>query len=143
MSAVMKGFVTFRIGDREFATALDEVREIVRLSGLTTLPGMAEPMAGVVELRGAPLPVMDLRAAGAGGDADQRGDVVVLADETGTAIGVAVDAVVAVRPVEQLVSTSEPTVGLPDYVVEVLRDATGGGPVLRVDLRRMLELAAV
>src|SRR4051794_19839818 len=139
MSAVMKGFVTFRIGDREFATALDEVREIVRLSGLTALPGMTGPMAGVVELRGVPLPVMDLRA---GADRD-RGDIVVLADEAGTAIGVAVDAVVAVRPVEQLVSTSEATVGLPPYVVEVLRDATGGGPVLRVDIRRMLELATV
>lgn len=140
MTAVMKGYVTFRIGDREFATALDEVREIVRLSGLTALPGMAERMAGVVELRGVPLPVMDLRAAGAGAE---RGDVVVLADETGTAIGVAVDAVVAVRPVEQLVRTGEATVGLPSYVVEVLRDTTGGGPVLRVDLRRMLELATV
>ena len=140
MSAVTKGYVTFRIGDRVYATALDEVREIVRLSGLTPLPGMAQPMAGVVELRGVPLPVMDLRAEGAD---SAGGDVVVLADESGTAIGVAVDAVVAVRPTEHLVGTGEATAGLPAYVVEVLRDSAAGGPVLRVDIRRMLDLATV
>ena len=133
----MKGFVTFRLGDREFATALDEVREVVRLHGLTVLPGMEAPMAGVIELRGVPLPVMDLRSG------DETGDVLVLADDAGTAIGVAVDSVTAVRPVDQLTTTADSTVGLPAYVVEVLRDATTDAPIMRVDLRRMLELATV
>jgi purine-binding chemotaxis protein CheW len=133
----MKGFVTFRLGDREFATALDEVREVVRLQGLAVLPGMEPPMAGVIELRGVPLPVMDLRSS------DGLGDVLVLADDAGSTIGVAVDNVVAVRPVDQLVATTDPTVGLPAYVVEVLRDVATGSPIMRVDLRRMLALAAV
>lgn len=135
----VKGFVTFRIGDREYATALDEVREVVRLNGMTVLPGMTAPMAGVIELRGVPVPVMDLRSEGE----SAGGDVLVLTDGSGTAIGVAVDNVVAVRPIDQLVTTTDPTVGLPSYVVEVLRDATTGRPVMRVDLRRMLELSTV
>lgn len=138
MSDVIKGYVTFRLGDREFATSLDEIREVLRLTGLTVLPGMAAPMAGVIELRGVPVPVMDLRADGATG-----GDVLVLTDAAGVATGVAVDAVTAVRPPDHLVSTTDPTVGLPGYVVEVLRDTVVGGPVMRVDLRRMLDLSTV
>jgi purine-binding chemotaxis protein CheW len=132
------GFVTFRIGEREFATSLDDVREIVRLEGLSPLPGMAAHMAGVVELRGAPLPVMDLRAGGQVGE--DKGDVVVLATADGTPMGVAVDSVVAVRAEGELVAaTDASTAGLPDYVVEVLRETATGTPVLRVDIHRMLE----
>src|SRR5437763_13479083 len=86
-STAVHGYVTFRLGEREFAAALDGIREVLRLDGLVSLPGMVAPMAGVVELRGTPLPVMDLRAAGS-----ERGDVLVL-DDGDDAIGVAVDGV--------------------------------------------------
>ncbi len=134
--ACVHGYVMFRLGDREFAAALDGIREVLRLEGLVALPGMTAPMAGVVELRGSPLPVMDLRTAGA-----ERGDVLVLTDGTDV-IGVAVDGVVAVRDVTDLRSGDDSAVpaGLPGYVVEVLRDTATDKPVLLVDLRRMLDL---
>ncbi len=72
----MIGFVTFRLGDRQFACRLDEVREVVRLEGLDVLPGMTPPISGLLELRGNPLPVVDLRA---GSYAGARGDVLVTA----------------------------------------------------------------
>ena len=59
----MSGLVTFRLGDREYATPLADVREVVRLEGLVDLPGMPPPLAGVLDLRGAALPVLDLRPA--------------------------------------------------------------------------------
>lgn len=132
-----RGYVTFRLGEREFAAALEGVREVLRLEGLAELPGMVPPMAGVVELRGAPLPVMDLRPAGA-----TRGDVLVLADDD--ALGVAVDGVIAVRDGHDLRRGPDRAVpaGLPAYVVDVLRDTVTDKPVLLVDLRRMLDLAA-
>jgi purine-binding chemotaxis protein CheW len=135
-TAVVRGYVTFRLGEREFAAALDGIREVLRLEGLAVLPGMEPPMAGVVELRGSPLPVMDLRPAGS-----VRGDVLVLADGE-HAIGVAVDGVIAVRDVDDLRPGPDRAVpsGLPSYVVEVLRDAVLDKPVLLVDLRRMLDL---
>jgi purine-binding chemotaxis protein CheW len=135
-TAVVGGYVTFRLGEREFAAALDGIREVLRLEGLAALPGMEPPMAGVVELRGSPLPVMDLRPAGS-----LRGDVLVLADGE-HAIGVAVDGVVAVRDIDDLRPGPDSAVpaGLPSYVVEVLRDAASDKPVLLVDLRRMLDL---
>jgi chemotaxis signal transduction protein len=131
----MNGYVLFRLGDRRFVTKLDEVREIVRLSGLETLPGMRPPLAGVVVLRGAPLAVLDVRAAdqvGADG-----GDVLVM-DVDGDAVGIAVDQVLAVMGAEELQMAEPPAKALPSYVVGVRRDANG--PLLLVDLHLLLDV---
>lgn len=89
---MIPGYVMFRLGQRTFALSLDEVHEIVRLAGLEPLPGTRPPMAGVIVLRGNPLPVLDVRSAGAGED---EGDVLVM-DVAGDPVGVAVDEVLAV-----------------------------------------------
>jgi purine-binding chemotaxis protein CheW len=135
--------VTFALGTREYATPLQSVREVVRLEGLADLPGMAPPLAGVLDLRGTSLPVLDLRV---GATAETRGDVLVLergqADGEGS-VGVAVDRVRAVVAREEL-----PQAGpgaddgvLPSYVVEVLRGSAG--PVFLVDLEQMIDAARV
>ncbi len=129
--------VTFRLGAREYATPLDAVREVVRLQGLADLPGMAPPLAGVLDLRGMALPVLDLRS----GHVDDRGDVLVLesgGSVDGTAVGVAVDqvrAVVAAAEIPAAGAAHEDGV-LPSYVVKVLRGRTG--PVFLVDLPAMV-----
>jgi len=128
------GFVLFRLGDQTFATALDDVREIVRLEGLETLPGARPPLAGVIVLRGAPLPVLDVRAAGA-----ERGDVLVMDLEDDT-VGIAVDQVAAVLGPDDLPEGDAVPRSLPPYVVGVRRHA--GGPVMLVDLHRLLDVAA-
>ena len=138
----MIGYITFRLGARELACRLDEVREVVRLSGLEALPGMAAPISGLLELRGNPLPVIDLRAGDAAARAATRGDVLVLAEGV-EAVGVVVDQVTAVHDEDDLIGTGEerPS-GLPHYVVDVLRRASAGSPVLLVDLRRLTTVAA-
>jgi chemotaxis signal transduction protein len=134
---LIAGYVMFRLGERAFATSLDDVREIVRLSGLQRLPGVQAPLAGVIELRGAPLPVLDVR----GPDApDDEGDVLVL-DVDDDAVGVAVDQVLAVMAADALPElTDRPAKVLPSYVVGVR--SSKNGPVLLVDLEKMLDVAA-
>lgn len=143
----MSGLVTFRLGEREYATPLSDVREVVRLEGLADLPGMAPPLAGVLDLRGTALPVLDLRRAAAPGD---RGDVLVLERDAtdgteglvdGSTVGVAVDQVRAVVSEGELQPAgASPDQGvLPSYVVEVLRGSTG--VVFLVDLARMVDSA--
>ena len=56
----MSQLVTFVLGEREYATPLSVIREVVRLEGLADLPGMTPPLAGVLDLRGTALPVLDL-----------------------------------------------------------------------------------
>lgn len=134
---MITGYVMFRLGQRSFATPLDDVREIVRLAGLERLPGVQPPLAGVIELRGAPLPVLDVRGPEA---PDDDGDVLVL-DIDEDAVGVAVDQVLAVLPADALPElTDRPAKVLPSYVVGVR--SSKDGPVLLVDLQRMLDVAA-
>jgi chemotaxis signal transduction protein len=141
------GYITFRLAEREFACRLDDVREVVRLDGLEVLPGMTPPVSGLLELRGIPLPVIDLRAGDADTRRGMRGDVLVLAEGV-EAVGVVVDQVTAVHDEDDLRETGEERAsGLPNYVVDVLRRATAagsavGGPVLLVDLRRLTTVAA-
>jgi purine-binding chemotaxis protein CheW len=134
---VIAGFVRFRLGAQSFALALCDVREIVRLSGLERLPGTVPPMAGVILLRGYPLPVLDLRAPGS---ADDDGDVLVIELAEGL-VGVAVDEVLAVVSAADLPEAAEaPAKALPPYVIGLRRDASG--PVLLVDLQRMLDVTS-
>ena len=143
----MSGLVTFRLGEREYATPLSDVREVVRLEGLADLPGMTPPLAGVLDLRGTALPVLDLRRGAGPGD---RGDVLVLEREStdgseglvdGSTVGVAVDEVRAVVTEGELQPAgASPDEGvLPSYVVEVLRGSAG--VVFLVDLARMVDSA--
>ena len=137
----MSGLVTFRLGEREYATPLATVREVVRLQGLADLPGMSPPLAGVVDLRGSALPVLDLRPRAVAG---QRGDVLVVEAATadGSTVGIAVDQVRAVVATEDLPRAGEAAHSevLPAYVVDVLRGAAG--VVFLVDLGAMVDSAA-
>jgi purine-binding chemotaxis protein CheW len=131
------GLVTFVLGEREYATPLSAIREVVRLEGLTDLPGMTKPLAGVLDLRGTALPVLDLRL---GGTAESRGDVLVLEGATEEAlVGVAVDRVRAVVGPDELGKGGAAGDELPAYVREVLRGPTG--PVFLVDLGQMVDAA--
>lgn len=131
------GYVIFRFGEHSFATALDGVREIVRLADVDPLPGMKPPLVGVILLRGMPLPVWDMRpmAAEAGAAA---GDCLVV-EVDGDTVGIAVDEVVAVLQPDELTHGDEPGRSLPSYVTAVHR--RGDDPVLMVDLPRLLAAA--
>ena len=129
------GYVLFQLGQRTFATALTDVREIVRLTGLEALPGSKPPLAGVLVLRGTPLPVLDVRENGA----PDGGDVLVL-DLEGDNVGVAVDGVLAVLPPDELPEADRPARTLPSYVIGVRRHQ--GAPVMLVDLHRLLDVTA-
>jgi chemotaxis signal transduction protein len=129
------GYVLFRLSDRTFATPLDDVREIVRLTGLETLPGTQPPLAGVLVLRGRPLPVLDVREQGA----PDEGDVLVM-DVGNDTVGVAVDGVLAVLHADELPDGDPPARTLPSYVVGVRRHRDA--PVLLVDLHLLLDVTA-
>ena len=120
----MSGWVTFVMAGRELAGALDEVLEVVRATGVEELTGSRAPVSGLLELRGTPVPVVDLRS---GADPADDGDIMVLSTPQGV-LGLAVDRVSSVLGPDDLVAPdpAEPCPrGLPTYVVEVRRDPAG------------------
>ena len=138
----MSGFLTFVMGGRDLAAPLEQVREIIRAVGVQPLRGVRAPVTGLIELRGDPLPVVDLREEAEGGGT--AGDVVVMAPGAEGPVGIAVDRVLAVVEDEGFVPDSAPRPhGLPSYVLEVVRTTDGDQrPVLLVDLRLLAGLSA-
>ena len=131
----MSQLVVFVLGEREYATPLSVIREVVRLEGLADLPGMTPPLAGVLDLRGTALPVLDLRSVQG---KDVRGDVLVM-DGEDSPVGVAVDKVSAVVERDELGQGGGGGDELPSYVQQVLRGKSG--PVFLVDLPQMVDAA--
>jgi chemotaxis signal transduction protein len=135
----VSGYVTFVMGGRELAGRLTDVREVVRAIGVEPLAGARAPVTGLLTLRGAPVPVVDLRADV---DAGDTGDVLVLVSDGDGVLGLAVDRVLAVLGPDDLspmpAGETMPA-GLPAYVLEVRRDAASR-PVFVVALRALAGL---
>src|SRR5574343_559220 len=55
-------YLTFSLGDEVFAMDIRAVREIIQPSSMTVVPLMPEFVRGVINLRGAVVPVIDLSA---------------------------------------------------------------------------------
>lgn len=55
-------FLTFALGDEVFAMDIRTVREIIQYGATTTVPLMPDFVRGVINLRGAVVPVIDLHA---------------------------------------------------------------------------------
>ena len=55
-------FLTFALGSELFAMDIRTVREIIQMSAMTTVPLMPSFVRGVINLRGAVVPVIDLHA---------------------------------------------------------------------------------
>ena len=55
-------FLTFTLGDEVFAMDIRTVREIIQVGPMTTVPLMPGFVRGVINLRGAVVPVIDLQS---------------------------------------------------------------------------------
>ncbi len=55
-------YLSFRLGDETFGLGILAVREIIEYGGMTDVPMMPPCVRGVINLRGAVVPVLDLAA---------------------------------------------------------------------------------
>jgi purine-binding chemotaxis protein CheW len=86
-------FLTFRLGNEEFAVAIERVREVLRAPGITEVPRAPAGVLGVVTVRGEVVPVVDARARLGVAGGDETGGRIVIVDSGDGPIGVLVDAV--------------------------------------------------
>jgi purine-binding chemotaxis protein CheW len=87
-------FVAFRAGSQDFAVEIHRVKEVLPYRAVTPLPHAPAVLEGVIELRGAVVPVLDLRRVLGFADAkpDAQSRILILRARKRT-IGLLVDAV--------------------------------------------------
>jgi purine-binding chemotaxis protein CheW len=123
-------FVVFSLANERYGISTAYVREVIRLTDLTPLPGAPDFVAGVTNLRGQVLAVMDLRkffGVAVRGLSDTS-RVVVLGGER-PEFGVLADAVhhVLTLPIDQVLDPPESVAGI---ARGYLRGVTGDALVL-------------
>jgi len=128
--------ISFRIGAQEFCVDIMAVREIRGWTVATALPKSPAFVRGVINLRGAVLPIVDL-AARLGFDATQATDrhVIIVAQIGGQTVGLLVDAVSDILSITD--DVIQPT---PDVASEVAKTFVRG--LLAVD-GRMISLVGL
>jgi purine-binding chemotaxis protein CheW len=91
-------YLTFMLAQEQFAIGILNIKEIIEYHGVTEVPMMPECVRGVINLRGAVVPVMDLlaRFGRPSSEVTKRTCVVIVEVESGDerqVIGLVVDAV--------------------------------------------------
>jgi purine-binding chemotaxis protein CheW len=131
----------FRAGGVLYGVDVLQVREIVRAQAVTPLPNAPALIEGVIDLRGAVLPVVDLGRA-LGGRAAEGADVrIAVIEHEELALGLRVDAAVDVLGAPAHCVETAPALATNagyDAVRAIVR-RDGAPPVLVLSLEHLLE----
>lgn len=122
-------FLTLTLGEELFALPIEHIREIIEFGGLTEIPLMPPFLRGVINLRGAVVPVVDLAVRfGRERTAIAKRTCIVIVevaqDEGMQLLGVIVDAVNAVLAVEPSQLENRPNFGArirTDFIAGILK----------------------
>ena len=105
-------FLAFRLGDEEYGLEILRVQEIKGYSKITPLPNTPPEIKGVMNLRGAVVPIIDLRARLGLVEAEYTVFTVIIVVTVGTkVVGLVVDAVSDVLDVDSKVVSPPPDLG--------------------------------
>lgn len=122
LNAAASELISFRIGDQEYCVDIMSVREIRGWAPATPLPRAPNFMLGVINLRGAVLPVIDLAARlGLGQTTPTARSVIIVVRIDSHLVGLLVDAVSDILTVEA--STVQPT---PDVSCDAVKSFVKG-----------------
>lgn len=109
--AIPGQYLTFHLNARPFGVRIETVREINRMGDITPVPGTPGFMAGVMNLRGKVIPVVDLRLKFNLATSQQtRETCIIVIDTAAGLVGTIVDSVSEVVELQQSQVESAPTV---------------------------------
>ncbi|MET0267252.1 MAG: chemotaxis protein CheW [Duganella sp.] len=121
-------YLTFMLGDEQFAVGILHIKEIIEYGSLAAVPMMPSCVRGVINLRGAVVPVIDLSARfGRGVSSIGKRTSIIIAEieEEGVGrqvLGMMVDAVNAVVEIEAGEIEAAPSFGTrirPDFIAGI------------------------
>lgn len=139
-------FVVFRASTGRYGLAVEDIREIVRTpEAFVPVPGLPAFFAGLMNLRGEVLGVVDLTARLGGGGRPARSAAarVVVLDAHGHRVGLLVDAVEAIHKAARGDVQAAPAGSADQAVTGVLDVAGSSGIVLVLDPRPLLDTEAL
>ena len=132
----------FEVGGHTYAIDVSQVREVVRWQAVTPLPNAPSLIEGVIDLRGAVVPVVDLgRALGGARVTPGPRTRIAVTEVDGLVMGLAVDAAVEVLAVDVANLDDPPSLATQtgyDVTRAVVRRA-GTEPILVLSLEHVLE----
>jgi purine-binding chemotaxis protein CheW len=110
-------YLTFSIGDEEFALDVSHVREILEFTTVTQVPKTPDYMRGVINLRGSVVPVLDMRLKFGLSEIKKTVNTCVVVievdlDEVNTVMGALVDSVQEVIELEPDQIEPPPRIGM-------------------------------
>ena len=121
--------VVFTIGEGEFAIHISLVREIINITKLVALPNMPHAMVGIIDVRGAVLPVVDLGqrfTMKSRHEEDFTAKKVLLVEMDGSMVGYLVDAVSEVLQVpSKAIETTSKIPGMHSGIVDSICNLEG------------------
>ena len=145
-AALPSQFLTFMLGEEQYAVGILHIKEIIEYGSLATVPMMPDCVRGVINLRGAVVPVMDLSArfGRAPSTIGKRSCIVIVETEgeEGEAkqvLGMLVDAVNAVVEIAAADIEPAPSFGTrirPDFIAGMGK--YNGRFIILLDLARVL-----
>lgn len=117
-------YLTFSVSGEMYAMAILHVKEIIEYGAITTVPMMPDFVRGVINLRGAVVPVVDLanRFGGSPSKITRRSCIVIVEveiDDESLDIGIIVDSVSAVLDIPASEIEPPPAFGArirPDFI---------------------------
>lgn len=146
-STVPAQYLTFALGEELYGLPILVVKEIIEYSALTEVPLMPKTISGVINLRGAVVPVMDLsaRLGRAPCTVGRRTSIVIVEQKhktDGPMIGLIVDSVSAVKTVDPKDIEPPPTFGMkvPAYYIGGMAKM-GSKFVILLQVDQVLDLA--
>ena len=154
-SQALQQVLCFALGGEAYALPILKVREIQAQATLTRIPSASPSMPGVINLRGAIVPILELRQRFSLGEApEETRPVIVIVEVQGRTVGLRVDSVSDVLDLEASAIRPAPELGAQSALgrefisgLASLPGATGTDTMLiLLDLDRLLsdgELSAM
>ncbi len=139
-------YLTFMLGGEVYAIGILSIKEIIEFGGLTTVPMMPGSIRGVINLRGAVVPVMDLSArfGKPASELTKRTCIVIVELEAKgeqQVIGVVVDSVNAVQEISPADIEPAPSFGMKistDFIAGMGK--VNGKFVILLDIQQVLSM---
>lgn len=89
-TALTHQYLRFSLGGEDYAFDVVKAREVLPLAKITPLPDVADDFAGVINLRGSIIPIMDLRNKFGLSAMREGGSAYIIVIEVGSAEGLSV-----------------------------------------------------